>query len=571
MPEFLQRLVQRKLMQWCLAYLASAWVLLQVIDFVAEMFGWPGLVSRIALVLLAVGFLIVAVLAWYHGEQGHQRATVPEIVIMVSLLLIGVAAVALMVPEPGGETRTVAAAADSTTAIQELSLAVLPFANLSEEASNEYFSDGITEEILNTVARLPGLRVSSRTSSFSFKGQQVGLDEIAQRLRVAHVLEGSVRKFGQQVRISAKLIDTRNDRQLWSADYDRDLKDASAVQQEIARAIAEALQLQLGGAVLVAPRTTSPRAHDSYLLGLSFWSRRTRGGISQAVSHFEGAIRDDSLYADAWAGLALAHAIQPTYDWSVNVETTARLAVQAARRALELDSTLAHPHAAIGWVLCQYEWKWDECEAELRRAVDLGPNDAVSHTWLGSVLGRLGRMTEAIESTTEAARLDPLSVYAHQQLGIVQYQRENLETALAELRLANAIEPDNQIVLNYLTRLHLAAGRYDSAKVTVRRLAELSSYAHPEEAVALVDALEAKRMDQARRILSGWTRSSPIADYHRAYFHTIAGDYDGAIQALQRSLARHEPLITILGIDPGLAPLRSDPRVIAILRRINLR
>lgn len=570
MPDFLQRILQRKLVQWCLAYLAGAWALLQGVDFIADEFGWSAAVSRITLVVLGVGLLVVAVLAWYHGHQGRQRITVTETVILASLLVLAAAAAVLVGRRSGHAQKAAAAVADELSPIEPQSIAVLPFANRSDDQANEYFSDGIAEEILNTIAKLPGLRVASRTSSFSFKEQNLSIAQIAQKLRVTHVLEGSVRKFEQQVRISAQLIDTRSDRLLWSEEFSRDLNDVFAVQQEIAAAIARALEIQLSGNLVGVKRTNNSRAHDHYLLGLSYWHRRTYGGLEQSIAQFESAIRQDSLYADAWNGLALAHTIQPIYGLRVNTTESSRLALRAAKRALELDSTLAQPHAAIGWVLCQYEWKRKPCEAELRRAVQMGPNDAVARGWLGIVLAQLGRTDEALAETSRAVRLDPLSVFAHQLRAMVLYRQGRIEESMAEFRLSRSIEPGAQTAHFFLTRLYVKTGQYDSAKVSLRKVAELRTYPQLEETAQFIDALRTRQLDQARRVLNAWEKSPVFAAYQLAVYHALAGDREEAVRLLHRSLAQREYALSNLSLDPEWLALRPDPRIDAILRRLGL-
>jgi TolB-like protein len=449
------------------------------------------------------------------------------------------------------------------------SIAVLPFVNMSDDKANEYFSDGITEETLNAIAKLPGLRVASRTSSFSFKGHNLPVDSIAQRLRVAHVLEGSVRKSGQRVKITAQLIDARTDAHVWSEVYDRDLKDVFAVQTEIARAIAHALELEFGAATNNDAPTTSERAHDNYLLGLNEFNRRTRGSLQAAIGHFESAIREDSAYAHAWAGLAMAHATRPLFDQRVNSLESARLARAAAKRALELDSTLALPHAAIGWAAGRIEWKWQEAEAELRRAVQMGPNDVVSKAWLGHVLLPLGRIDEALDLVNAAGRLDPVSAYSRQTVGIVLYHAGRKDESAAQLRLARTWEPDNPTVLNYLSRLHLARGEYDSAQVVMRRNAQLSGFNRLDEIDSFVQALRDKDLASASRLLGAFERA--FSDYQLAIFYLMAQDREGAIRMLQRSLLKHEPSMSTLAVDVDLNVLHNDPRVTAILKQVGFR
>jgi TolB-like protein/uncharacterized protein HemY len=567
-PELIRRLLNRKVIQWGLGYLAGAWAVLQVIDFVGDQFGWPAQVSRIAMALLAIGFLVVAVLAWYHGDQGRQRVTVPETIMIGSLLIVAVAAVALA-SRPFGEQATPAVAA--LPRIEPRSLAVLPFDNVGGDPSDEYFSDGVTEEILNTVARLPGLRVASRTSSFSFKQQNMAIDEIAQRLKVAHVLEGSVRRFEQKVVISAQLIDAQTDRRVWSQDFDRDLSDVYAVQQEIAGAIARALELRLGDGFRASRPTLNSRAHDAYLLGLSQWHSRTRRGVAQSIAHFEEAIREDSLYAKAWAGLALAHSIHPIYDFRVNTLESARLTVQAGQRALALDSTLSEAHSAMGQSLSRYEWKWQQGVEELRRAIAVNPNDALARGYLSNALATQGHFTEAHEHANRAAELDPLSVYVHMIRAVVLYMSGNTAAALAELRLVRSIEPDAPTGLNYASRAFLRTEQYDSAAAMLHRLAELDRYPRPDETRQFIEALRTGRLDQARSIVVDWEKAGPFPAYTLAIFHGLTRDREAAIRMLMRSFDRRDALIVWLGFDPDMAALRDDPRVITILRRMGLR
>lgn len=571
MPELLQRLLQRKLIQWCLGYLAGAWALLQVIDFVANQFGWPAQVSRIALAMLGIGFMVVAVLAWYHGDQGSQRVTVPETIMIGSLLIVAVAAVALASRDVGQRQNATGALTDSIAPIEQRSLAVLPFANVGEDQANEYFSDGITEEILNTVARLPGLRVASRTSSFSFKGQNTPLDQIAERLRVAHVLEGSVRRFEQKVVISAQLIDAGSDRRIWSQDFNRDLSDVYAVQQEIARAIARALQLQLGSGLRQHRPTLNSQAHDSYLLGLREWHQRTRRGVAQSIAHFQAALREDSLYANAWAGLALAYSINPIYDFRARTPEVARLALQASRRALALDTTLTEPHAAMGQVLFRFEWKWKEGEEELRRAIAMNPNDALAPSFLASCLVFLGRSAEALELADRAADLDPLSVYVRQIRGIVLYFMDRKEEALAEFRRARSLEPNVYTPLGFIVRIHLSESQYDSAKAALQRIAELDGLSSPQVGVEYIEALRARQFARARSIVAGWERASAYSYYNLAFYYHAAHDREAAIRMLTQSFHKREANVINIGMDPNMAALREDPRVISILRRIGLR
>lgn len=232
---------------------------------------------------------------------------------------------------------------------------------------------------------------------------------------------------------------------------------------------------------------------------------------------------------------------------------------------------MAHPHAAIGWVLSVNEWRWNEGIAELRRAVAKNPNDAISLVWLASILARTGQIEEALAHSEVAARLDPLSLPVHQQRAVILLQSSRNDQALGEFRLAHSIEPDNQIVLAYLTRFHLAQAAYDSAGMTLRRIAQLSDYGHPAETTEFVEAARAGQVERAGTLLTRWGEASFITNYHLASLHQLIGDRAGALRALERSFNRPEQVISSLKMDPAFASIRSDPKVTAMLRRMNLR
>ena len=297
------RVRQRKLVQWAVAYLAAAWLILQVLSLLAEPFAWPGVVLRAATVLLGVGFIGVLVLAWYHGERGRQHVSGIELILLAVVLALAGAAV-WWVRDDSPDQR---ADAQPVISVGRNSIAVLPFLDLSPGKDHEYFSDGITEEILNALARVERLRVASRTSSFSFKGRNVPIDEVGKRLRVQHVLEGSVQRSGERIRVTAQLVDAANGYHLWSERYDRELQDIFAVEDEISRAIVQSLEVEITGGhqdPLVARATESQEAHDLYLKGRYFWANRTPDGLRRAIQYFEQATQLDPNYARAYQGLA---------------------------------------------------------------------------------------------------------------------------------------------------------------------------------------------------------------------------------------------------------------------------
>jgi adenylate cyclase len=298
MNEFLQRLKERKLGQWAVAYVAAAFALLQGIDIVAQRFTWPDTIERGLIIAACVGFFLVLVLAWYHGERGAQRVKGTELFILAILVSLG--GFVLWRFAVGSHSSVVTSANSvAPLAIPEKSIAVLPFVNMSDDKANEYFSDGISEELLNLLAKIPQLQVTARTSSFAFKGKEIGVPEIARTLHVANVLEGSVRKAGNSVRITAQLIKAGTDTHLWSQTYDRKLDDIFAIQDEIAADVVKQLKVTLLGAVPKA-RTTDPEAYALYLQAVQLGRQRTAEAMKQSDALLQKVLAIDSRYAPAW-------------------------------------------------------------------------------------------------------------------------------------------------------------------------------------------------------------------------------------------------------------------------------
>ncbi|MEE9579015.1 MAG: hypothetical protein V3W24_05510, partial [Gemmatimonadota bacterium] len=388
MASVFQRLTRRKIVQWAIAYVAGAWLLLEVLGFVAENFGWPAGIVRGATVFLGIGFFVTLVLAWYHGEKGQQRATGFELLIIAGLLLVAGAAVAYV--SRGSEPEEPETGVPPTLAIDPRSIAVLPFVNMSGDPDNEYFSDGLSEELLNALAGVPELKVAAHTSSFAYKGRNEDVRTIARDLGVATILEGSVRRSGNQVRITVQFIKADDGYHLWSESYDRELEDIFAIQEEIARAITEKLQVQLAGGDerLVKRATADVEAYDYYLRGRYGLSMaNSEESLRRAIRLFEQAVGRDSTYAAAYAGIADAYIELEDY---VEVDEVAPLARAAALRAVELDDTRAETHTALAHVYMHYDWDWISTERAYRRAVELGPESFEAHTGMAHFLMAAG-------------------------------------------------------------------------------------------------------------------------------------------------------------------------------------
>ncbi len=407
------KLRRRKVVQWGIAYAAGAWGFLQGLEYVSETFGWPGHIRQVALLALLIGLPITLVVAWYHGDRGQQRVTATEFAILTLLFLLG-GGIFWRYDVATDASRAAASAASSALAAPAVvdarpSIAVLPFVNMSEDKSNEYFSDGISEELLNVLVRVDGLGVASRTSSFGYKGSPLGTEAIARALKVNHILEGSVRKSGNQVRITAQLIDAANDRHLWSETYDRELDDIFAIQDEIANAIVTALRGTLGAtqperAVTVRADTENLQAYDLYLKARELFVARR--DLDESVRLFERVVEMDPKFARGWEGLAAVAAVAES--WGIRDRDYNALARRAAERALELDATLSMPWAVLGLVEQDARpANWARSLELEDRSIAVDPKNVSAYLWRSIALANLGFFEKALADQDRCLALDP--------------------------------------------------------------------------------------------------------------------------------------------------------------------
>jgi len=579
MPEsVLERLKRRKLVQWAVAYLAGSWLLLQVLSLLAQPFAWPDLVLRAATVLLAIGFFAALIIAWYHGERGVQRASGVEILMLAGILVIAGAAVALVgrsYARRGGSPPPVRGPAGTATAAagDQGSIAVLPFANLSSDPQQEYFSDGLTDELLDALTQVPGLRVASRTSAFAFKGKGVGVDSIARALRVANVLEGSVRKAGDRVRITAQLISASSGYHVWSETYDRELKDVFAVQDEISRAIVAALELKLAagnvGPRLVKEETRDPAAHDLVLQGDYFTRQGTRESLARAVDLFGPAIGRDPGYARAYAGLASVQAQQAYLRYGPR-EALTKAARAAAQKAVALDSSLAEGYYVLGTLAWQSDLDLRASEAHYRKAIQLNPGLAPPHSRHAWILMDLGKKEEALAEARRATELDPVSSGVLTNLGSMYFYARQADRALQAYRAAIVLMPEGQVPLDDYAMLLSELGRHEEAI----RNAERSRALDPNDqftlaVLALVYGRAGRRAeaDQAVAALRAQPEPSP---YLLATAYAGLGDKEQVFTQLARAVAERDEAVTDLGVDPVFDAYRADSRMRSLLDRIGL-
>jgi len=556
------------------AYLAVAFVVLQLGEILFPAFNLgPGALRALFAFLLAF-FPIVIALSWVYDvtSAGVQRTdegeddgrSGPHPVIVTGVV---VSALAL-----GGAGWWAVRAVDSTgsTGATESSIAVLPFTDMSAGGDQAYLGDGVAEEILNILAGVEGLQVAARTSSFAFRGDD-DIREIGTLLNVSNILEGSVRRDDANVRITAQLIDSATGFHVWSETFDREVDDLFAVQDEIAGAIAEAL---LGELDLVPPDSeryvASAEAQDAYWRGRAQWSRRDVSGIPEAIELFNRAIEADSLYAEAYAGLADSWALMPQFVSSVNANDAMDRAEALALRAIELDDDLAEPHASLGLVRALRQDRVGAL-AELGRAIDLNPSYAPALHWRANVLADMGRLTDAVVDVARAASVDPLSSAIASDFGYISLFSGDLEGARAHFDRAQSLDFGFTPPILGAAYVALATEEEVALQMALTQWAAVSGIP-----VSIAGELSKGMLLYQRTgleqtvptVLEASGRSGRLNAGTVAALHSLLGARDGAIEWLRESIGDHSWVNQYLRVNPAFDLLRGDPAFDEILLEI---
>jgi TolB-like protein/DNA-binding winged helix-turn-helix (wHTH) protein/Flp pilus assembly protein TadD len=455
------------------------------------------------------------------------------------------------------------------------SLAVLPLKNLSNDPSQDYFADGMTDELITRLAKISALRVISRTSAMTYKNVRKPLAEIARELNVNTVLEGSVSRSGERVRVTAQLIDAYNDKPIWAGTYDENIRDALALQSRITRAIAEQIRATLNPQEQVAlakSRTVDSDAYEAYLKGRFFWNKRTGEGLRTAISYFNRAIEIDPAYAEAYSGLADSYAVAGDWKYGVLPPRDAfSKATAAAAKALALDDTLGEAHTSLAFALDLYGWDWDAAETEYKQALKLNPGYATAHQWYSWHLFMVGRNTDAMSELKRAASLDPLSLIIDADIADALCVAGRYDEAVGQSEKTLKMDANFAIGHYELGQALAQKHMYDKAITEFQRAIELSGHSgafdsnlgfayaasgQKEEAIQIVDDLES-RHDQNHSV-----------DADIALIYVGLGDREEAIARLNKAYeARFKASILLR---PAFDPLRSDPRFQDLLRRIGL-
>jgi len=579
---FINELRRRNVFRSGAAYVVVAWLLIQVSDILLGTFAVPAWAMRVIVVALAVGFPVVLMLAWLYEitTQGVKRTvqvsegeSIPTHTgrktdfVIIGVLIV---AVALFAAE---RFRWIDFGIGPSTDI--LSIAVLPLDNLSGDPEQEYFVDGMTETLIAELSKIGALRVISRQSVMRFKGSDEPMADIARQLNVDAVVEGSALHIGDQVRITVQLIEAATDVHLWADNYDRGMSDVLAIHSEVARAIAQEIQIIVTpeeAARLADIREVNPEAYRLYLLGQYHYYKLDPADMYKANEYFQQAIALDPQYAQAHAAIANVYGAMSFYGLAAPRDAW-KIGMAAAALALEFDSSLANAHEVYAIAKFYFDWEWENAEEKFQRAFSLNPNYASAYQFYAWYLIAMGRTEEAQISINRALDLDPLAFFAYLTASDVFYMSRQYDQAIAQLEKTLDLGRNNPLALSRLGWSYVQKGMFTEAISNMKQAVTLSPY-NQELSMMLGHAYaKAGKAAEARQILDNLHRLAEkqyIQPYGFALIHVGLGENDAALRWLEKAYQDRNGWMPFLQVEPRFDPLRSDPRFQDLLRRMNL-
>jgi serine/threonine-protein kinase len=586
MRNFFAELKRRNVYKVAVAYAVVGWLLVQVATQVFPFFEIPNWAVRLVVLLLIIGFPIALIIAWAFeatpegikrteaadaaGQRSRGGAWIFIVLIgaavSVGLFFLGRYTAGRATPRPASAELRRGKQSEVAPAVPGKSIAVLPLLNESGDPKDEYFSDGLSEELIAALAQISGLKVIGRSSSFRFKERKEEPKAIGEKLGVSTLLDGTVRKQGDRVRIVAELVNAADGIQLWTRTFDRELKDIFAVQEEIARAVAESLKVTLLGSderLAIKPATKNTEAHNAYLLGHYYFQRRNLDDYRKAVSYFDEAIHLDPDYALAYAERSEAWIF--IGDLTGQGKTTWPKARSDAEKAVAIAPTLAEAHAALGYVRYFTEWKFIEGLSELKRARELSPANPTANDLLARVIVYLGKLEEAKKLARQVVELDPLAYQSQNNLARILWFEGKLDEADAVARKAAELQP--AAASSHRWQVMIAVARHDGE--TALREAQLEpdeGYRRFELALAQYVRGDRPAADAALADLIATGRGQ--LDYQIADVYALRGETDKALEWLQVSYNSHDTGTLAIQVDPLLRELRNDPRYKNLVARM---
>jgi len=597
---FFEELKRRNVFRVAIGYVITAWLLLQVVDLVLENIKAPDWVMQVFMLALAIGFPLAVFFAWAfemtpdgvkrEAEVDRSKSIAKttgrkmdrNIIIAMTLALAYFAYDKFFVSEVGSGSVSQDTAQSTDIAVTEKlnltpakpgekSVAVLPFVNMSDDAQNEYFSDGISEELLNVLVRVKGLRVPSRTSSFTFKGSAKKLAEIGKELQVDHILEGSVRKSGDRIRVTAQLIEVNTDTHLWSETYTRQLDDIFAVQDEIAQAIVSALKITLAGDdqnSIQSRSTANVEAYNKYLLGRHLWNQRSPKSLLASVKPLGEAVATDPEYGKAWAALADAYVLMPEYG-AGSINEYIPLAHDAIEKALTINPESAQALTTSAYIKFMYDYDLKGAHADFKKAILIDPGYATARQWYGELLGVEGHLDAAIDELTLARQMDPLSPIIPHVIGWLLMYTDRQEEAFGYYLEALDIDPHFQTAIGNLMTLNIITGRFDQARARAHELASIIEY-DPATDLAVIGALENPMLKEIALTRIAQDSLMPDGVMGKGFDMMILNEPELALDYLEKAFAEGDSYTIHMKRMDVYAPLHDNPRFQALLAKMNM-
>jgi adenylate cyclase len=446
-------------------------------------------------------------------------------------------------------------------------IAVLPFANISQEREEEYFADGLTEELISSVSRTQGLRVIARTSVMKYKGTNKPVSEIGRELGVGSILEGSVRRAGDRVRINVQLVDPSDEEPKWSQQYDREISDIFAIQTDIAKRVAEALRLQILGGSGAGTHTRNPEAYVAHLRGRQSWNTRTEAGINRAIGFFNRALEEDATFARAYAGLADCYSTLALLEFVPPNEAYPK-AKEAVGKALSLDPMLAEAHTSLGLIRFQYDWDWKGAEEEFDEAIRINPSYAPAHHFYADYLKAMGRFDEALVEIGKAQELDPLNLAINTGVGHVLYLSKQYDSAIDQYRKAVELDPDFTLTHIWFGRPYLEKGMYDQAISELETAVKLSGEGTLALAMLGHGLASAGRKEDSQKILDQLLERSKtkyVPSYWVAVVYNGLKDREEVLKWLGKAFEERSSWLVWCNVEPRFDWLRDDPRFSSLM------
>jgi TolB-like protein/Tfp pilus assembly protein PilF len=553
---FWHELKRRKVVRVIIAYVVVGFAIIEFVDIVTEPLGLPEWALTLIIVLVAVGFPIAIIFAWIFDitAKGVKKTE----------------------PAYKGFKQIESEQIIKDALKYDNSVAVLPFQDMSPERDQEYFCDGIAEEIINALTKVKHLYIVARTSSFSFKGQNIDIREIGNKLGVATLLEGSVRKSGNKLRITVQLISVIDGYHIWSEQFDRATADIFNIQSEISKQIVNKLQISLLPEEIESlkpKQSTDIEAYSLYLKGRYYWNQLTEDGIKTGMDHFKMAIKHDPNYAPAYSGVADCYFRLGWYSYFPSKDVFPK-AKEAAEKALKLDSSLSEAWCSIAFFNMCFNRNYKQAEKDFKKAIDLNPNHAQAHANYSILLSVIGKHEEAIIEGEKAVNLDPLTMMMHLNHGMRYFYKRQFTKTVEYIKRTLEMDPEFVMAHYYLTYASIQTKEFKTAQEEILTVFDNLGRNVPAFliAYAIVLALSPERNDLNKVVdeLHELSKTRYIPPFWLAMLYIVLKQYDEAFQWLNTAYNEHDCLLIFLNVDPLFDSVRSDPRYISMLKKINL-